>query len=150
MRNPLSVSRLLSAAILLGLCLALLGCGSDSDSSEPSPAEAARQEREAAREAREERENLAVEKELKAGDYVSCGGQLFVNKRSLCTFGRNVQNAYYTEVQVGSGKAVGYEPAAKKDFRLLCSGTVPHKCTGFKEDGPGIEPLKGGVIFFSP
>jgi hypothetical protein len=149
MRNPLSVcSRLLTAAVLLGLCLALLGCGSDSP--EPSSSEAARQEREAVREAREERENRAMEQELKAGDYVSCGGKLFANKRSLCTFGRNVQNAYYVEVQVGRGKAVGYEPAAEQDYTLLCSGTIPHKCTGFKEDGNGIEPLKGGVIFFSP
>jgi hypothetical protein len=145
----LNISRLLTAAVLLGLCLAMLGCG-DSDSAEPSPAEQARQEREADREAREERENQAAEQELKAGDYLSCGGQLFVNKRSLCTFARNVQNAYYTEVQVGWGKAVGYEPHAKQDYRVLCSGTVPHKCTGFKDDSGGIEPLKGGVFFFSP
>lgn len=144
------LTRLSTAAVLVGICAALLGCGSDDGGSEPSPAEAARQAREAARDAREERESREVEKELKAGDYISCGGEVFVNKRSLCTFAKNVQSAYYTEVQVGWGKALGLEPAAEKDYRVLCSGTVPHKCTGFKDDGGGIEPLQGAVIFFSP
>lgn len=144
--------RLLSAIALLGLCLALLGCGSDSDSGGPSPAEAARQEREAARDAREERESQAAKQELEAGDYIGCGGQVFVNEKALCTFAKNVKNAYYVEVQVGSGKVVGYEPDAEQDYRALCSGTVPHKCTSFKEDASGIEPLpdKSAVFFFSP
>lgn len=147
-----AASRLLAAAVLLGLCLALLGCGGDSGSAEPSPAEAARQEREAARDAREERESQAAKQELKAGNYISCGEQVFVNKQSLCTFAKNVKNAYYVEVQLGTGKVVGYEPGAEKDYRALCTGTVPHKCTTFKKDGRGIEPLpdKGAVFFFSP
>lgn len=151
-RHSSGFPRLLAAAVLLGLCLALLGCGSDSGSADPSPAEAARQEREAARDAREERESQAMKKELEAGDYISCGEQVFVNKASLCTFAKNIQSAYYTEVQVGWGKPLGLEPKAEKDFRVLCSGTVPHKCTTFKDDGRGIEPLpdKSAVFFFSP
>lgn len=151
MGAPLSiVLRPLAATALLALCLTLFACGGDSSSSGPSPEEQARQERESVREAREERENQAMEEELKAGDYISCGGKLFVSKRSLCTFGRNVQHAYYSEVAVGRGKAIGYEPQADQDYRVLCSGTVPHKCTGFKGNDPGIESLKSGVIFFSP
>lgn len=151
MRSPLSAASLLVGVVaLLGLCLALPGCGGDSAG--PSAAEAARQEREAARDAREERESQAAEKELKAGDYTGCGGQVFVNERSLCAFAKNVKNAYYVEVQVGTGKVVGYEPGAEQDYRALCSGTVPHKCTSFKEDGSDIEPLpdKSAVFFFSP
>jgi hypothetical protein len=141
--------RLMVVGALLAPCLVPLGCGSDSGA-EPSGAEKARQEREAVREAREEQENQAAKQELESGDYVSCGGQVFVSKRSLCTYARNVQNAYYTEVQVGQGKTLGYEPHAEQDYRVLCSGSIPHKCTGFKDDGGGIEPLKSGVIFFSP
>ena len=91
-----------------------------------------------------------MEAELKAGDYVSCGGEVFVSKASLCTFAHNVQESYYTEIEVGWGKPIGFQPPAEQDYRVLCSGTIPHKCTSFKEDGPGIEPLPGGVIFFSP
>ena len=145
-----TIPRVLAAAVLLVLCLALLGCGENS--SEPSSAEAARQARDTAREAQEERESQAVKRELEAGDYVSCGGQVFVNKRSLCTFAQNGKSAYYTEVAAGPGTTVGYEPHAEQDFRVLCTGTVPHKCTTFKEDERGIEPLpdKRAVFYFSP
>lgn len=139
------VLRLLAAGAVLCLCFVALGCGSSE-----STGEEARVEREDAREAREERESQAVERELKAGDFVKCGAQTFANKRSLCTFAKNVRAAYYVEVVAGSGKAIGYHPPAEQDYRVLCSGTVPHKCTGFKNNEPGIESLKGGVIFFSP
>lgn len=151
MRYQLSLPRLslrlFALGALLCLCLASFGCGS---SSEPSSAEVARQERESARDAREERKSQAVKRELESGDFVDCGGQVFANKQSLCTFAKNVKNAYYVEVVAGTGKAVGLHPPAGKDFRVLCTGTVPHRCTGFKDDGGGIEPLKGGLIFFSP
>jgi hypothetical protein len=153
MGDDLGLFRFAVLLALLALCLGALGCGS----SEPSAAEIRlahaeeiRQEHEAARDAREERENRKTEAELKAGDYVSCGGEVFASKASLCTFAHNVQEAYYTEVQVGRGKPIGFQPSAEQDYRVLCSGTVPHKCTSFKDDAPGIEPLPSGVIFFSP
>lgn len=137
--------QLLVAGVLLCLCLALAGCGSSESSGEE-----VRQDREAAREAREERENHEAAQELENGDFVSCGSKVYANKQSICTFARNVEESYYTEITAGPGKPIGFHPPAEQDYRVFCSGTVPHKCTGFKDDGGGIEPLKGGVIFFSP
>jgi len=137
--------RFAAAAVLLALCLGLAGCGS----SEPS-AEEVRQEHETAKEAREGRESHEVAQELKTGDYVHCGRKVYASRRSLCTFARNVELSYYTEIVAGQGKPIGYHPPAKQDYRVLCSGTVPHRCTGFKGDEPGIESLPSGVIFFSP
>ncbi len=137
--------RLAATTVLLVLCLGLIGCGS----SEPS-AEEVRQEHESAKEAREERESRQVARELKTGDYVSCGRKVYASRQSLCTFARNVELSYYTEIVAGKGKPIGYHPPAKQDYRVLCSDTVPHKCTSFKDDGQGIEPLPSGVIFFSP
>ena len=139
-------SRSLAAVVVLGLCLVVIGCGS---SSAPS-GEEVRQEREAAQEAREERESQEVKRELETGDFVDCGGQVFVDRKSLCTFAKNVQGSYYTEVVAGWGKPIGLHPPAEQDYRVLCSGSVPHKCTPFKDDSPGIESLESGTIFFSP
>lgn len=135
---------LLGTVVLLALGAVMLGCGSSD-----SGAETAEQNRQA-EEKRQAEETSQVKQELKDGNYVPCGEQVFVNKKVFCTFARNMHQAYYVEVVSGSGKAVGYHPPAKKDFRVFCSGTVPHKCTGFKDDGQGIEPMKGAVIFFSP
>ena len=137
--------QLLGVVALLCLVALLSGCGGSDSSSEDEAGQA----REAAA-AREEQETQKVKEELENGDFVDCGGQVFVNKRSLCTFAKNMRHAYYVEVVSGSGKAIGYHPLAKQDFRVYCTGTVPHKCTGFEDDGGGIESLKGGVIFFSP
>ncbi len=87
---------------------------------------------------------------LEEGDFVDCGGQVFVNKRSFCAFAKNMRHAYYAEVVSGPGKVIGLHPAANNDFRVHCTGTVPHRCTDFKYDGTGIPPLKGALIFFSP
>jgi hypothetical protein len=142
--------QLLSLLALLALCAALLGCG-DSDSSSETTAAGGTEDAQVVREAREEQEVKAELKDLKAkGLVVDCGTQVFANKQSICTFAKNMRHAYYTEVVGGSGKAVGYDPGAEKDFRVFCSGTVPHKCTGFKDDGGGIEGLDGALIFFSP
>lgn len=138
--------RLLVVGALLCLVLAAYGCGS----SDSTNSEAARQDREAAQATQEERESQQVERELEDGDFVHCGRKVYASEKSLCTFARNVEQAYYTEVVAGEGKAVGYHPPAKQDYRVLCSGTVPHRCTSFKDNEPGIESLPGGVIFFSP
>jgi hypothetical protein len=135
----------LCALGLLALCLGLLGCG-DSDSSGGTTAE----DRPTAQQTQEERENQQVKRELKEGDFVSCGSQVFVNKQSLCAFAKNMRHAYYVEVVGGSGKVIGYHPADQQDYRVFCTGTVPHRCTGFKDEGEGIEPLQGALIFFSP
>jgi len=140
------VVRSVAAVAVLGLCLVLIGCGDSSSSS----GEEVRQEREAALEAREEREGREVKRELEASDFVDCGGQVFADRQSLCAFAKNVQNAYYTEVVAGPGKTIGLHPPAEKDYRVLCSGSVPHKCVPFKNDSPGIESLPSGTIFFSP
>jgi hypothetical protein len=145
MGNVPSSFRFAATTVLLVLCLSLLGCGS----SKPSTEEV-RQEHETAKEASEERESRKVARELKTGDYVSCGRKVYASRQSLCTFARNVELSYYTEIVAGEGKPIGYHPPAKQDYRVLCSGTVPHRCTSFKDDGPGIEPLPSGVIFFSP
>ena len=145
-RVPRLLLLLSAVSALLCLCLVSTGCGDDS---EPA-SEEARVEREDAREAREEKESQAVKKELDSGDFIACGSQTFVNKRSFCTFAKNMRNAYYVEVGSGPGKAVGLHPPAKQDYRVYCTGTVPHRCTGFKDEGEGIEPLKGALIFFSP
>jgi hypothetical protein len=137
--------RFAAMTVLPILCLGLVGCGN----SEPS-AEEVRQEHETAKEAREERESREVARELKTGDFVSCGRKVYASRQSLCTFARNVELSYYTEIVAGEGKPIGYHPPAKQDYRVLCSGTVPHKCTSFKDDGLGIEPLPSGIIFFSP
>lgn len=137
--------RFAAAMVSLVLCLGLLGCGS----SEPS-AEEVRQDNETAKEAREERESQQVARELKTGDFVSCGRKVYASRQSLCTFARNVELSYYTEIVAGEGKPIGYHPPAKQDYRVLCSGTVPHRCTSFKGNEPGIESLPSGVIFFSP
>lgn len=137
--------RLLVAGILLSLCFAAFGCGgSDSNSEE------ARQEREAIQEAQEERESQKVKRELENGNFVHCGRKVYASEKSLCTFALNVEQSYYTEIVAGPGKPIGFHPPAEQDYRVLCSGTVPHKCTTFKDDGGGIEPLPSGVIFFSP
>jgi hypothetical protein len=131
--------------VLLGLCAVMLGCGGSD-----SGGETVEENLPSAEEKREEQENQQAKRELEEGDYVDCGGQVFVNKKTFCTFAKNMHNAYYVEVVSGGGKAVGLYPKAGKDYRVYCSGTVPHKCTGFKDDGLGIEPLQGAVIFFSP
>lgn len=138
--------RFLGMLVLLGLCAIVAGCG-DSDSSSTVAAEP---NRPSAQEKQQERETQQVKQELKEGDFVDCGGQVFVNKRSFCTFAKNMRNAYYVEVVSGPGKAIGLHPPTGKDYRVHCTGTVPHRCTGFKDDGGGIEPLKGALIFFSP
>jgi len=140
-----SALRLTWFIALLTLCVVAIGCGSSG-----SGGETARQEQEAARDAREARESRRVELELKNGDFVRCGGKVFASAESLCTYARNVQNAYYTEVIAGRGETIGFQPPAKQDYAVICSGTVPHRCTGFKEDGVGIETLPSGTIFFSP
>src|SRR5689334_17615444 len=94
-------------AVLL-LCLAVAGCGS----SEPSTEEV-RQENETAKEAREERESQEVARELKTGDFVHCGRKVYASRQSLCTFARNVELSYYTEIVAGEGKPIGYHPPAK-------------------------------------
>lgn len=137
--------RIAATTVLLVLCVGLLGCGS----SEPS-AEEVRQENETAKEAREERESQQVARELKTGDFVHCGRKVYASRQSLCTFARNVELSYYTEIVAGEGKPIGFHPPAKQDYRVLCSGTVPHRCASFKNDEPGIESLPSGVIFFSP
>lgn len=144
-RRPQFAIGLLSTIALLGLCAALLGCGSSD-----SGTETAEQNRLAAQQKQEDRENRQAEKELKESDFVHCGGQIYVNKKTFCQFARNMHKAYYVEVISGGGKVVGLYPKAGQDYRVYCSGTVPHKCTGFKDDGQGIEPLHGAVIFFSP
>ena len=143
-RRPHFAINLLSLIVLAALCAVLLGCGSSDSGAET--AEQARQ----AEEQRQAQETEQVKQELKQGHFVACGEQVFVNKKTFCTFARNMHQAYYVEVVSGNGKAVGYHPPAKKDFRVYCTGTIPHKCTGFKDDGGGIEPLHGAVIFFSP
>jgi hypothetical protein len=143
-RRPQFAITLSIAIVLLGLCAVLLGCGSSDSAAET--AEQAGQ----AEERQEAQENRQVRKELGEGNFVDCGAHVFVNKKTFCTFAKNMQQAYYVEVVGGSGKAVGYYPRGGQDYRVYCSGTVPHKCTGFKDDGRGIEPLKGAVIFFSP
>lgn len=143
--RPHRTFRLLGALLLLVLCVALLGCG-DSDSS----GETSEQDSQAAQEKREEQETKQVKQELAEGDFVDCGGQIFVNKKTFCVFAKHMRWAYYSEVVSGAGKAIGLYPKDGKDYRVYCSGTVPHKCTGFKYEGSGIEPLKGAVIFFSP
>lgn len=141
------VFRLLGTLMLLGLCAVILGCGGDSASS----SETVEENLPSAEEKREEQENQQAEKELNEGDFVDCGGQVFVNKKTYCTFAKNMHKAYYVEVVSGGGKAIGLHPPEKKDYQVYCSGTVPHKCTGFKDDGSGgIPPLHGVVIFFSP
>jgi hypothetical protein len=141
--------RLLSLLALLAMCALLLGCG-DSDSSGDTAA-AGTEDAQEVREAKEEREVKAELADLKAkGLVVDCGNQVFANKQSICTFAENMHHAYYSEVVGGSGKAIGFDPGAEKDFRVFCSGTVPHKCTGFKDDGGGIESFDGALIFFSP
>ncbi|HEU4462894.1 MAG TPA: hypothetical protein VFR75_09910 [Solirubrobacterales bacterium] len=140
-----SALRLLAVGALLCLCLVPAGCG-DSDSS----GEEARPDPDAAREAREERENREVAKELENGDFVHCSRKVYANEQSLCTFAEYIEESYYTEIVAGPGKPIGFHPPAEQDYRVFCSGTVPHKCTGFKDDGAGIEPLEGAVIFFSP
>ncbi|HEU4739939.1 MAG TPA: hypothetical protein VFS54_12790 [Solirubrobacterales bacterium] len=140
-----SLLRLLVAGALLCLCLVAFGCGSSDSNSEEN-----RQEREAAQTTKEERESREVERELESSAFVHCGRKVYASEKSLCTFALNVEQAYYTEVVAGEGKAVGYHPPAKQDYRVLCSGTVPHRCTTFKNDENGIESLPSGVIFFSP
>jgi hypothetical protein len=140
------VFRLLGTLMLIGLCAVILGCGSGSDSS----GETVEENLPSAEEKREEQENQQAKRELEEGDYVDCGGQVFVNKKTFCTFAKNMHKAYYVEVVSGGGKVVGLYPKAGQDYRVYCSGTIPHKCTGFKDDGAGIEPLHGAVIFFSP
>ncbi len=141
--------RLLSLLALMGLCALLLGCG-DSDSSGDTAAGSTENAQEE-REAKEEREVKAELADLKAkGLVIDCGGHVFANKQSICTFAKNMRHAYYVEVIAGSGKAIGFDPGAEQDFRVFCSGTVPHKCTGFKDDGQGIESLDGALIFFAP
>jgi hypothetical protein len=137
--------RLLVAGGLLCLCLAAFGCGSSDSNSEET-----RQEREATQASQEERESKKVERELENGDFVHCGRKVYASAKSLCTFALNVEQSYYTEIVAGPGKPIGYHPPAKQDYRVFCNGTVPHKCTTFKFDGNGIEPLPSGVIFFSP
>jgi hypothetical protein len=136
---------LLGALALLGVCAILSGCGSDSETTVT-----AEQNQPSAAEKREDQENREVKRELAKGDFVDCGGQVFVNKRIFCTFAKNMRTAYYSEVVSGPGKAVGLHPPAGRDYRVFCTGTVPHRCTGFKDDGGGIKPLKGVLIFFSP
>lgn len=137
--------RLFTVGILLCLCLVALGCGSSESNSEET-----RQEREDAREMREERESREVAQELENGDFVHCGRKVYVSDQSICTFAKNVEGAYYVEVVAGQGPAIGFHPPAKKDYQVLCSGTVPHKCTPFKTKPGEIESLKAGVIYFSP
>jgi hypothetical protein len=142
--------RPLSLLALLVLGALLLGCG-DSGSSDGNTGAGVTENAQEAREAEEELEVRAELKELKGkGLVVDCGSQVFANKRSICGFAKNMRHAYYTEVIGGSGKAIGLDPRAGKDFRVYCSGTVPHRCTGFKDDGLGIESLDGALIFFSP
>lgn len=144
-RRSRSVFRLLSTLLLIALCAALVGCG-DSDSS----GEAAESSGPTAAEQREAKETQQVKQELKEGNFVDCGSQVFVNKKIFCGFAKNMRHAYYAEVVGGPGKVVGLHPPDGKDYRVYCSGTVPHRCTGFKDDGRGIEPLQGALIFFSP
>lgn len=132
--------------IALALCLGAIGCG-DSDSNSGTTAA---EPDTSAQETAEERETRQVKQELEQGDFVACGSQVFVNKKSLCPFATNMRHAYYVEVVSGAGKVVGYHPAAGQDYRVYCTGTVPHRCTGFKNDDGGIEPLQGALIFFSP
>jgi len=140
----------LSLLALLALGALLPGCGG-SDSTGESTAASGTENAQEAREVQEEQEVETELKNLRAKDLVvDCGSQVFANKQSICTFARNMRHAYYSEVVGGSGKAVGYDPGAEKDFRVFCSGTVPHKCTGFKDEGGGIESLDGALIFFSP
>lgn len=133
------------ALLALALCLGAIGCGDSNSSGGTTAAEPDS----SAQEAKEDRESQQVKEELEQGNFVACGGQVFVNKKSICTFAKNMRHAYYVEVVSGSGKAIGYHPADKKDYRVFCTGTVPHRCTGFKNEG-GIEPLQGALIFFSP
>jgi hypothetical protein len=144
-RHPQRAFTLLSLVVLAGLCAALLGCGSSDTNTET-----AEQSSPTAAQKQEDQENRQAAKELKEGDYVHCHGQVYANKKTYCQFAINMHRAYYVEVVSGGGKVVGLYPKAGQDYRVYCSGTVPHKCTGFKDDGLGIEPLKGAVIFFSP
>ena len=131
-------------SVLLGLAI-LAGCGG-SDSSAGVTA----QNQLSAREKQEDQESRQVRQELATGDFFDCGGRVFVNKRSLCAFAKNMQSSYYGNVVSGPAKVNGYHPADKKDYRVFCTGTVPHRCTGFKDDGQAWKPLKGALIFFSP
>src|SRR6476660_418479 len=115
-----SAIALLSSVLLLSLCAALLGCGSSD-----SGAETTEQTRQAEQQ-RQEQETRQVKQELKEGDYVDCGEQVFVNKKTFCTFARNMHQAYYVEVVSGGGKVVGYYPRGGQDYRVYCTGTVPH------------------------
>jgi hypothetical protein len=136
------------ACLLLG-SFALAGCGgSDSSDETAGDSQAATQEQQENQQAQKELD------ELKGKELTKCKtsiGQLYANERAGCEFAENVKNAYYTEVVSGSGKTLGIHPRTGTDFMLHCSGTVPHKCTGYKDDGKsGIPPLKGGLIFFTP
>jgi hypothetical protein len=140
-------ARLSGLGAVLGICLAIFGCGS----SEPD-AEAARQEREAVHEVQQRREDREMARQLRTGDFVGCGRQLFVTSRSLCAYARNVQNVYYAEVVAGAGTVTAFYPAAHRDYRVRCTGSTPHRCSGYEDGGKDeeIESLGAGLIFFSP
>jgi hypothetical protein len=140
--------RLLALALLVVGAIVIAGCGG-SDSSDPDTASAeSAQEKNEAQETEQVKAELADLKE--SGEVVDCGAQVFVNKQVFCGFAKNMRHAYYVEVVTGGGKAIGLHPPDGIDYRVYCSGTVPHRCTGFKDDGGGIKPLNGALIFFSP
>src|SRR5690349_10810487 len=111
---------LLGLIALIALCSVQLGCGG-SNSGADSAAQPVHPEEE-----REAQENRQVRQELKDGDFVDCGGHVYVNRKTFCAYAKNMQSAYYVEVVSGSGKPLGFYPRGGKDFRVFCSGTVPH------------------------
>lgn len=129
--------------LILGT-VSVAGCGS-SDSSEADAQETA----EEAKKARETRQVKAELEEMK-GSLKDCGAHVYAKDPATCVFAKNIQNGYYGEVASGSGPALGFHPKKENSLRLYCTGTVPHKCTGFKVEGNGIPSLKGAVVFFSP
>jgi hypothetical protein len=60
-------------------------------------------------------------------DTGNCGGGLSVGPNTTCGFGENVRSAYE---QSGSSVVSAYSPTTGRNYRMYCTDTSPHACTG--------------------